>query len=78
MSRVRIKFCGITREADARLATDLGVDALGFVFSRRSGRFIEPEHAMRICRQLPPMVSTVALFMDDDPAWIGQVLSGPT
>jgi phosphoribosylanthranilate isomerase len=78
MSRVRIKFCGITREEDARLATDLGVGALGFVFSRRSGRFIAPEHAKRICRQLPPMVSTVALFMDDDPAWIREVLSGFT
>ncbi|TAH45474.1 MAG: phosphoribosylanthranilate isomerase [Gammaproteobacteria bacterium] len=75
MSRIRIKFCGITREEDALLAADLGVDALGFVFSRRSGRFIEPEQAALICRRLPPMVSKVALFMDDDPAWIRAVLS---
>ena len=74
-NRVRIKFCGITRAADASLASSLGVDALGFVFTRRSGRFIEADAANRIVRELPPFVTSVALFMDDEPAWIRQVIS---
>lgn len=74
MSRVRIKFCGITRDQDAQMAADLGVDALGFVFTRRSRRFIEPVAAGKIARELPPMVTTVALFMDDDPAWVREAI----
>ncbi len=75
MSRIRIKFCGMTRLEDARIATEIGVDALGFVFTRRSRRFIEPGPAARIMRALPPLVTSVALFMDDEPAWIKQVIS---
>ena len=75
MKRVRIKFCGITRVEDARFAADLGVDALGFVFTRRSRRFIEADGAARIMRELPPFVTGVGLFMDDEPAWIKQVIS---
>lgn len=75
MNRVRIKFCGITRVADAQAACALGVDALGFVFTRRSARFIEPAAANAIRRGLPPFVAAVALFMDDDPAWIANVVS---
>jgi phosphoribosylanthranilate isomerase len=75
MNRVRIKFCGITRPEDAEAAAALGVDALGFVFTSRSPRAIDPAKAVSIIRQLPPMLASVALFMDDDPAWIRQVVS---
>ena len=37
--RTRIKFCGMTRAGDVRLASELGVDAIGFVFdSHAQGR----------------------------------------
>lgn len=75
MSRLRIKFCGITRLVDARVAAEIGVDALGFVFTRQSRRFIEAAAAALIMRELPPFMTSVALFMDDDPAWIRQVVS---
>lgn len=75
MTRTRIKFCGITRAGDALAAAALGVDALGFVFTRRSGRFIEPGAAVRIRRALPPFVSCVALFMDDERAWVAEAVA---
>lgn len=75
MTRVRIKFCGITREEDAQAAVALGVDALGFVFTRKSRRFVEPAVATQIRRKLPPFVASVALFMDDEAAWVEQVIS---
>ncbi|MEP6882302.1 MAG: phosphoribosylanthranilate isomerase [Dokdonella sp.] len=74
MNPVRIKFCGITRAEDAMFAASLGVEALGFVFTKRSRRFIEAVSASRIIRGLPPFVTCVALFMDDEPAWIKQVI----
>lgn len=73
--RTRIKFCGITRIDDARRAVELGVDALGFVFTRNSQRFIGITQARSLRSALPPFVSAVALFMDDEPGWIEEVLA---
>ena len=71
----RIKFCGITRAQDACRAADLGVDAIGLVFTRKSQRFVGLTQARAIRRALPPFVSAVALFMDDEPAWIEEVIA---
>lgn len=62
--RTRIKFCGMTRAGDVRLASELGVDAVGFVFARHSKRRIEPEEARAMRSALAPFVDSVALFMD--------------
>jgi phosphoribosylanthranilate isomerase len=70
----RIKFCGLTRLEDVRLAARLGVDAIGFVMTRRSKRFIEPATAARLRDAVPPYVTIVALVMDDEPAYIDEVL----
>lgn len=70
MTRTRIKFCGITRREDAVDAVALGVDAIGMVFARRSPRFVDPERAASIRAAVPPLVSVVALFLDDDPEWV--------
>ena len=74
MTRTRIKFCGLTRAEDVQLAVELGVDAIGLVFTPRSRRCVDLAAATAIRRALPPFVSAVALFMDDEPAWIAQVI----
>lgn len=73
---VRIKFCGITRAEDARVAAALGVDAIGFVFTRRSQRYVGIAQARAMRDALPPFTSVVALFMDDEPAWVEEVIAG--
>ncbi|MEO6688136.1 MAG: phosphoribosylanthranilate isomerase [Dokdonella sp.] len=75
MPRTRIKICGITRAEDARLAAALGVDAVGLVFTRKSQRFVGASQARAIRRALPLFVSAVALFMDDEPSWIEEVIA---
>ena len=51
--RTRIKFCGMTRAGDIRLAGELGVDAVGFIFARQSKRRVAPGEA-RAMRQPKP------------------------
>ncbi|MBI3944915.1 MAG: phosphoribosylanthranilate isomerase [Armatimonadetes bacterium] len=65
--RTRIKVCGITRPGDAIGAVADGVDALGFIFAE-SPRRITPEQAGAIItRAVPPLVSTVGVFVDEAP-----------
>jgi len=50
-NRVRIKICGLTRIEDARLAAELGVEYLGFIFAK-SPRRVAAEAAGAILRTL--------------------------
>ena len=70
----RIKICGITSTEDADACVRAGVDALGFVFAE-SPRRIEPDEARRIVADLPPMVTTVGVFVDAEPDRVQDVQS---
>ncbi|TCD47340.1 phosphoribosylanthranilate isomerase [Chlorobium sp. N1] len=63
----RIKICGITRTEDALEACRAGADALGFNFSQASPRCISPDRAREIVRRLPPFVTAVGVFVDQEP-----------
>jgi phosphoribosylanthranilate isomerase len=65
-----VKICGITRLEDAEVAVELGAGAIGFVFWPTSPRYVEPEQARAIVAQLPPLVSTVGVFVDQPPSLV--------
>ncbi len=73
-THVRVKICGITRVEDAIAAVRSGADALGFIFYAGSPRFIHPENARDIVRRMPPFVTTVGVFVNEERKTIEEII----
>lgn len=64
LDAVRVKFCGFTREEDAVCAMELGADALGFNFYRKSRRGLVIGDALGWIRKLPKRSLFVAVVVN--------------
>ncbi len=72
-----IKICGTTNSEDAICALDAGADMLGFIFYRRSPRYIEPQAARAIVdvvRQRSTRIQTVGVFVNETTEGIREVI----
>ncbi len=61
---VEIKICGITNLQDACLSIDCGADAVGFIFYRKSLRYVAPERVKQIVQKLPSGIAKVGVFVN--------------
>lgn len=61
---MKIKICGVTSVADARVCADEGADYVGLIFAASSPRRVDVAAARRVARALPSNVEPVAVFQD--------------
>jgi phosphoribosylanthranilate isomerase len=70
---MRIKICGITNLEDATMCQALGVDAIGFIFYPKSPRYINPQQAGQIIRNLHPFLSKIGVFVNESAGNINKI-----
>lgn len=73
--QVKVKICGITNLDDAIAAVDFGADALGFIFFKESPRYIPYDRATSIIKKLPSFLTSVGVFVNEQPEHIEHVVT---
>ena len=68
-------MCGITRLEDALFVCQKGADAVGFILYPKSKRFIKAKEVRKITSQLPPFITKVGVFVNEDPRDVLEILS---
>ena len=71
----RIKLCGLTRPCDIEAANRLKPDYIGFVFAKKSRRYVSPEQAEALKKQLSPEIRAVGVFVNEDPETVAGLLN---
>jgi phosphoribosylanthranilate isomerase len=70
---IQVKICGLTNLADARCAVNYGATAVGFVLAP-SQRQVDLATVRRITGELPPFVTKIGVFVNEDPKVIREIM----
>ena len=62
----KIKLCGMTRAEDIDCVNELLPEYIGFVFVKKSRRYVAPEQALTLSRRLRPEITPVGVFVNED------------
>jgi phosphoribosylanthranilate isomerase len=65
MNRVRVKICGVRNLEEALAAVEAGADALGFNFWPKSPRYVSPDDARSVIKQISPLVASIGVFVNE-------------
>ncbi len=73
-NKIKIKLCGLMRPSDIEAANLLHPDYVGFVFARKSRRYVSLERVKTLKELLHPDILAVGVFVDEEPdavaAWL--------
>ena len=73
----KLKLCGLVRICDIEAANLLKPDYIGFVFAKKSRRYVAPRQARELRARLDKGISPVGVFVNESPEAIaGLVRSG--
>ncbi len=70
----RIKLCGMTRHCDIEAANELLPEYIGFVFAKKSRRYIPVETAKTLRQRLDPGILAVGVFAREAPELVAELL----
>ena len=70
----KIKLCGITRLCDIEVANELKPEYIGFVFAKKSKRYVAPEVAEQLRRKLSHEIQAVGVFVDESVQQVAKLL----
>lgn len=75
---MKIKLCGLTRPCDIEAVNELQPDYIGFVFAKKSRRYVSPEKAEELKAMLAPGIQAVGVFVNEEPERIVSLLEAGT
>ena len=61
-----VKYCGITKEEEIQYLQQLPIDYVGFVFYKKSKRYVDKEQARRLRAKLKPSIPSVGVFVEEE------------
>ena len=70
---LKVKICGMTNLKDVKVAVDGGVDAVGFIFYKKSPRSVTMQAVRKIVLELPPFVDSVGVFVNETAEQINKI-----
>ena len=71
----KIKLCGLSRPQDILAANALMPDYIGFVFAKKSRRYVTQEQAAGLRALLAPGILAVGVFVDAAPEDVAVLLN---
>jgi phosphoribosylanthranilate isomerase len=71
--QIKVKICGMTQLKDALFAVEQGVDAVGFIFYKKSPRAVTMKTVREIISKLPPLVDTVGVFVNESAERVNKI-----
>ena len=60
----KVKLCGLSRESDIAAVNKLKPDLVGFVFAKKSKRYVSPEQAEHLKSLLAPGILAAGVLLD--------------
>jgi len=74
----KIKLCGLKRMCDIEWANELLPDYIGFIFAKKSKRYVSPELASVLKSKLDARVKAVGVFVNEPVDEVARLLNNGT
>lgn len=70
----KLKLCGLARICDIEAANRLNPEYIGFVFAKKSRRYVDPAQARELRARLNKGISPVGVFVNESPEAIADLV----